>query len=509
MAASERKKLKEDGLSFFDEEDNIEVARKNLERRKMLKISGLILLGTVATTAGLSYGIGKYNEANLLEMKEIQNSSRIKDVLVKLDKMRSEGTKLQVDGMSKMANLTQEMQLATLFNLKTNIQNIEKSRVEAWKNFQIEFENVEKNLKSFDKALSTKTDEQIAESMRELTYYKNLLTEVEKGFVSSKDTNQMLFSNFENFKSINANIDSLSNQLKELKEEVVGTVLQKVKTGDYNLNATTNALIQDVKENSKIKDKEVLDIYNEIKGSEFEKDFNQNDVIEARKSVAQLEDAVIGRVLDDQRAIEGLISKVKNGEELKQGDLPAEMLAAAPVAPTSSSHSSGGWGFFEYYLLYNWLAGGSHSTPAMAASHTSSFAATSGRNLQKKENGAYIPPAVVHQSAVKTMSNTAPSPAYNNYNVRNQNSYLNSTLNNNWGRTNSPANSNNAQKFQQAQKKLNEVKLKGQRATSARQAEMRRVAEVRARAEAARVRASSTSTSRSSVSVSRGGGGGS
>lgn len=122
----------------------------------------------------------------------------------------------------------------------------------------------------------------------------------------------------------------------------------------------------------------------------------------------------------------------------------------------------------------------------------------------------YIPPTVSKPNATKLMSNVAAAPAYNNYNVRNNNSYINSSLNNNWGRTDG-----NSQKFQQAQKKLNEVKLKGQRATSARQAEIRRVAEVKRaeaqRKEAARRQVSSSSStyksSSSSRSVSRSSGG--
>lgn len=449
-------------------------------------------------------------------MKELKSSKKVDEVLKNLKSLKDQSMKFNIDSTSRIAELTKEMQLASMFNFNTNISNIEKSRVEAIKSFQVEYETVERNMQSLKRILENSDDEGLSKSMGTLNSLKKTLVELDKGFANpeqaSKNSNQLIFDHFDSLKSLSKNILEVEQGLKDIKEEVVATILLKVKSGDYNLSATSSALVQDIKEFSKEKDQEILGLYNEIKGSEFEKDFNQNDIIEARKSVTELENSIVQKVLDDQNAVEKLISKVSNGQELKSGDLPAQVAAAAPTAPatTNTNTSSGGWGPFEYYLLYSWLSGGSRTSPAMAASHTSNFAATSGRNLQRKNNGAYIPPTVSKPNATKLMSNVAAAPAYNNYNVRNNNSYINSSLNNNWGRTDG-----NSQKFQQAQKKLNEVKLKGQRATSARQAEIRRVAEVKRaeaqRKEAARRQVSSSSStyksSSSSRSVSRSSGG--
>lgn len=513
--------LQQKDIKFFDEGAQIEKKQKNAARRRLLKVSAFFLLGSAVTGTFVSYSLKYYKEQNLLDMKEFKGSKRIDNVLKNLTSLKEESIKYNVDSTSRISDLTKEMQLASMFNFNTNISKVEKSRVDAMKAFQVEYETVERNMKSLQRIvenLDNISDEDVLiQSIGKFQSLKKILIDLEKGFENpekaSKNSNQLVFEHFDSLKNLSKSISEIEQGLKDIKEEVVATVLLKVKSGDYNLNATSSALVQDIKEFSREKDQEVLSLYNEIKGSEFERDFNQNDIIEARKSVTELENSIIQKVLDDQKAVEQLIAKISEGQELKSGDLPPQIAAAAPTVPatTNTSNSSGGWGPFEYYLLYNWLSGGSRSSPAMVASHTSSFAATSGRSLQRKENGAYVPPTVLKPNATKLMSNVAAAPNYNNYNVRNKNSYINSSLNNNWGR-----NDGNSQKFQQAQRKLNEVKLKGQRATSARQAEIRRVAEVKRaeaqRAEAARRNASSSynssSSSRSSSrSVSRSSGG--
>lgn len=506
-------------IKFFDETAKIEKKQKNASRRKLIKVSAFFLLVSSMTGTLVSYSLNYYKEQNLLKIKEFKNSKRIDNVLKNLASLKEQSIKYNIASTSRISDLTKEIQLASMFNFNTNISKLEKSRVDAMKAFQVEYETVERNMKSLQRIVENVdniTDEDVLNQyVGKFQSLEKILIELEKGFENpenaSKNSNQLIFEHFDSLKNLNKSISEIEQGLKDIKEEVVATVLLKVKSGDYNLNATSSALIQDIKEFSREKEQEVLSLYNEIKGSEFEKDFNQNDIIEARKSVTELENSIIQKVLDDQKEVEQLIAKISEGQELKSGDLPPQIAAAAPTVPatTNTSNSSGGWGPFEYYLLYNWLSGGSRSSPAMVASHTSNFAATSGRSLQRKENGAYVPPTVLKPNATKLMSSVAAAPNYNNYNVRNKNSYINSSLNNNWGR-----NDGNSQKFQQAQKKLNEVKLKGQRATSARQAEIRRVAEIRRaesqRLEAARRNSSSSSTysSRSSsrsVSRSRGG----
>lgn len=348
----DQESLQQKDIKFFDEGAQIEKKQKNAERRRLLKLSGFIVLGTIATGTGISYVISANNEKRLLEMKELKSSKKVDEVLKNLKSLKDQSRKFNIDSTSRIAELTKEMQLASMFNFNTNISNIEKSRVEAIKSFQVEYETVERNMQSLKRILENSDDEGLSKSMGTLNSLKKTLVELDKGFANpeqaSKNSNQLIFDHFDSLKSLSKNILEVEQGLKDIKEEVVATILLKVKSGDYNLSATSSALVQDIKEFSKEKDQEILGLYNEIKGSEFEKDFNQNDIIEARKSVTELENSIVQKVLDDQNAVEKLISKVSNGQELKSGDLPAQVAAAAPTAPatTNTNTSSGGWGHF-------------------------------------------------------------------------------------------------------------------------------------------------------------------
>ena len=338
----DQESLQQKDIKFFDEGAQIEKKQKNAERRRLLKLSGFIVLGTIATGTGISYVISANNEKRLLEMKELKSSKKVDEVLKNLKSLKDQSMKFNIDSTSRIAELTKEMQLASMFNFNTNISNIEKSRVEAIKSFQVEYETVERNMQSLKRILENSDDEGLSKSMGTLNSLKKTLVELDKGFANpeqaSKNSNQLIFDHFDSLKSLSKNILEVEQGLKDIKEEVVATILLKVKSGDYNLSATSSALVQDIKEFSKEKDQEILGLYNEIKGSEFEKDFNQNDIIEARKSVTELENSIVQKVLDDQNAVEKLISKVSNGQELKSGDLPAQVAAAAPTAPATTNH---------------------------------------------------------------------------------------------------------------------------------------------------------------------------
>ena len=272
--------------------------------------------------------------------------------------------------------------------------------------------------------------------------------------------------------------------------------MSKIKSGDYNLTSTQNALAKDMMESTNSQMKDLIEVRESLKDSEFAKDFTEEDLREAKSSLSELESSLIARVIEDKATIEKMIAKVSNGEELKAGDAGTTVSAASPLVSnnTTNATNGGGWGAFEYYLLYSWLSGGSRSTPAMAASHTSSFAQTSGKNLEKK-NGTYIAPVVGNAiGAQRISSNTSGSTMYN---PRVANSYISNSI-----PQKAMSNRGGMTPFQ-AKQKIEGIKARGRQATQARKASI-----ARAQAAKAQQAARASSSSRSSFSGGRGGGGG-
>lgn len=514
----------EDKLNFFDDAAFERMEMQKIERRKMLKITGAIAIGLALTGGGYKVYLDKQEKLFIEKVKALSSSNRVSEVIAKLDGLNKAMNKQNIEGIVSMSELSKEQQLAALFGVRGNISQIEKVRMDAFKSVLVELSNVTQHMNALDNKLKATKVEDVETMIKtrpdSLVYQIQLLEDLEKGFSGNpKDSSLMVFKNVNDFKTANENMTNMIKQIKDIKEEVMATVLAKVKSGDYSLDATTMALVKDVQENSKEKVSELINLRKEIRGTEFEKEFTDTDMLEAGKALSELENATIAKVMADKNEVQKLIEKVAKGEQLNEGDASPAIAASAPIPPVTSqvatnnqtqTHSHG-WGPFEYYLLYNWLSGGSSSTPSIAASHTSSFANTSGKSLARSKNGAYIAPSISNNSASKVIGQVAPAPSMNAYNVRNERSYINSSMNN---LANTPGRPNVSERLRNSQTKLRDIQAKGQRAVSARRAEVARAeaasrAAARAKADAAaRASAARSTPSRASVSVGRGGGGG-
>lgn len=512
----------EDKLNFFDDAAFEKMEMEKIKRRKMLKITGAVAIGLALVGGGYKVYLDKQEQLFIEKVKALGSSNRVSDVIAKLDGLNKAMNKQNVEGIVSMSELSKEQQLAALFGVRGNIAQIEKVRMDAFKAVLVELSNVSQHMTALNNKLKATKVEEVENMIKtrpeSLAYQIQLLEDLEKGFAGNpKDSSLMIFKNVNDFKTANENMANMIKQIKDIKEEVMATVLAKVKSGDYSLDATTTALVKDVQENSKEKVSELINLRKEIKGTEFEKEFTDSDMLDAGKALSELENATIAKVMADKNEVQRLIEKVAKGEQLNEGDASPAIAASAPIPPvtsqvaTNTQTHSHGWGPFEYYLLYNWLSGGSSSTPAMAASHTSSFANTSGKSLARSKNGAYIAPSISNNSASKVIGQVAPSPSMNAYNLRNERSYINSSMNN---LANTPGRPNVSERLRNSQTKLRDIQAKGQRAVSARRAEVARAeaasrAAARAKADAAaRASAAKSSPSRASVSVGRGGGGG-
>lgn len=497
MATKKTPQSDNENLSFFNEEKNLQKAKESQERRKMLKITSLVALGLALPTGfAIYYDKQKTSELNkdyLSTSQQVINSP----IMNKLNDYQKIIEQKNIKNNTLMLDMAQFLPLANLFNVNINVANIEKNSKATYENAVLEIYNIKSVFEHF---ISLKSPEQITEAIDKNYQQSKKELAVVKEFLKDINDPNYLPKGIKELDGVTKIILETTDKLKDIRQEVVSTVEAKIKTGDYNLDSTQNALIDDIKDSTKSQVLDLSKLRAEIANSEFSNDFTNDDLLDAAKSLKELESSIVDKVVSDKQAIVGLIDKVSNGKELQTGDAGTAISSASPIvsstqqvannnAPVGQSH----WGAFEYYLLYSWLSGGSRTTPGMAASHTSAFAATSGKSLNKTSNGAYIPPVTAKSTAVNSMAAAAVAPSNNLYNTRNPKSYINNSLN-------STINTANPTKSPQAlRQKFEAVRAKGNMAASNRRASIAR-AEAKARA-ASQARANA----RSSVSVSRGG----
>lgn len=495
-------------FSFFNEEEKIKAAQEKTDRRRFMR-NITIGAGAVALTAyGVNYGVSGWLEANrqkkIEKVKEIANKFKnnktlefFKDYKKALDSQYSKN-------MNDLLDFAKYKDLITVFNLKMNFGIIEKNNNTAYADAIAEYKAV---LNDFQKIVAASENENLMKGFIEDSNSVDSLIKAQKyvdlGAYNEKSEDYKAKVKQTGLGERLTKLTNVENEIKNdikdaesIKEEMLVTIMSKIKSGDYNLTETQKALTQDMMESTNSEMKDLLEVRESLKDSEFSKDFTDEDLREAKASLSELETSLIARVVEDKQTIEKMIAKVSSGQELKAGDAGTTVSAASPLVNnnTTNSNNGGGWGAFEYYLLYNWLAGGSRTTPAMAASHTSSFAQTSGKNLERK-NGNYVAPVMGNAiGAQRINSNTSASTMYN---PRVANSYISNSI-----PQRAPSTRGGMTPFQ-AKQKIEGIKARGRQATQARRASIARAQAARAQAQAAR----SSSSSRSSFSGGRGGGG--
>lgn len=462
--ATENAKSKTSTISFFDENAKIEESKKIEERRKVFKIMALVSIGVAVPVASYKYISDKRMENFIEDVLSFNKTIDVNKVTQSLDGYAKIVNTKNIENVTSLNKFNEYKDLAKVFSIPINISNIDRQRDISYKESMVELQQIRESLTAL---LAIDNKEKLLKSLDiNEDKVRSDFSKVSNFIEANKnpESNVAIYPLFKKMKELDnnkKNIDQAMEQLASIKEEVVGTVITKISKGDYNLNESQKALVEDIKENTNKQVKDLMNLRKELSGTDFENEFTNNDVTEAAISLKKLEDSIVDKVVEDKKQIENLI------EQVSKNELKTSPESIKEIASNTNSNSTGNqWGFFEYYLLYNWLAGGSSSTPGMVASHTSSFAATSGKNLTKTPNGAYVPPVTINKSAVNNIARSASAPVNNMYNTANPNSYINSSV-----EKMKPKQGISPKELKQ---KVEKVKAKGNLATSNRRAAIAR-----------------------------------
>lgn len=512
MATQPQKNQENSEFSFFNEEEKIQRELAKSNRRSFITKITLGASAVALTAYGAQYGVTEWMESKRLakekEVKDTAEAFKNNNLVAYLQNYKKTIDAQYSKNATDLLEFAKHKDIITAFNLKMNYGLLEKNNNQTYSNALNHYKTI---LDDFQKIIKASENNNLLKEFIEDNKSMALVYKVApfvKGGVYKEGSAPFaeairstdLNTASQNLVTLNKEINGELNNVLGIKEEMMATIMAKISSGDYNLNATQKALTNDILDNTNSELKELASVRQELKGTEFEKEFGDKDLAEAKQSLEALEHSFIDRIAEDKQSIEKMIAKVSNGETLQPGDAGAAASAASPLVSNNTTSSGGGWGAFEYYLLYSWLSGGSRSTPAMAASHTSSFAATSGKNL-KRENGNYVAPIMANTAGAKQLA-SAGSSSGSLYNSRSPNSYLSKSVP-------QRASTSNTSRITplQAKQKIEAIKSRGRQATQARKASIARAQAAKAQAQA-RSSARSSSSSRSSFSGGRGGGGG-
>jgi septal ring factor EnvC (AmiA/AmiB activator) len=159
--------------------------------------------------------------------------------------------------------------------------------------------------------------------------------------------------------------------LEDTKKEIIQTVNQKIASKDYNLNATESALAAKVSGDLNNQISELEKVKRELSGTEQENLLTNSDLNEAKEAVNQLQSQAVAQISQDKAQVQSLLAAGPNA--------PVDNWDSSTISNgnnnninANNSQRNQGWGFFEYFLLYNWLSGGNSNSPSAMASFNSS-----------------------------------------------------------------------------------------------------------------------------------------
>lgn len=186
-----------------------------------------------------------------------------------------------------------------------------------------------------------------------------------------------------------SSLKSTTQKLGEVYEEaqvsyvkIKEAVDEKLQNSDFSSNRAMSAFKEET-------EKELVMIRSEIKknkseaetelvkaGKEIEEELNRSrsslSMFEYSSLKSEAERDIEGAKNELAQEVSSATTSVTNLEDFLNADIESDKEQVDTLVNTASTHSSS-WGFFEYYLLYNWMTSGSRTiSSGVVGTHSSS-----------------------------------------------------------------------------------------------------------------------------------------
>ena len=272
-------------------------------------------------------------------------------------------------------------------------------------------------------------------------------------------TNQ--FVHIGNMIDLNHNIKGSVENLQQVKNDIVQHVQERIKNGDFDLNAAQNKFSQDIKgqTSSQLNEltqaqKDLAELKNQQVQTEDEDGnpvvvssdpnaqniITNKDITDAQNALGSYQDAAIYQVSNDRNKLEQLIAEAKQQSNQNNNQQQPQNVIVNQNQPQVVVVHDRGPSFLDYYLMYSWM----NATPSTTVYHTTTV------YNNRTPNVNYKPINI---------------PKNNMYDMNNNNSYLNKQLskptfayangNGNFGKPNDAL-----QKIQKSKVNISEIRNK-------------------------------------------------